>query len=115
MPQHKDEDTYKYRKRLQNVSKPVHLEDMPDAVKEYQKRVERGEIVSEETAKQREKEQSGNVDEGNWLYYCPSCNRPSIEKTIDKEGKQVFHCTYCGLNTLNPRKIANFPQRNRMF
>jgi len=102
------DDEKEFKKKLQNVPKPINDTRASPEMEDYLRRLNNGEIA-EKDKKQRE-EDARIISENNSQYklFCPKCRRAGNLKQSNIPN--TWACGYCGLVTNSPLRMSESMQ-----
>jgi len=84
-----------FRKKLQNVPKPINNTDPDPILEEYIDKLNSGEAIKE-TKKEKEKE------EEDYELFCPTCRKRNMLK---RNNAGTYSCGFCGLTSMTPLRM----------
>ncbi len=90
-----------FKEALKNPVKPINDTEPSPEMKEYLKKQDSGELVSEETQKKLERQKQAE-EEDKFQKCCPKCRRPTLKRTP----QMLWACGFCGHESTSPTLIA---------
>ena len=102
MPIREGDTEREFLDKLKNPTKPINNTETSEAMSDYLRKMDNGELKSEETIKKKAAAKKKEEEDKQYKLFCPHCKRLSLKRTP----YGTYDCIHCGLSTTTPLRMS---------